>query len=98
MAEKRLQLGFGFSFCPFGKDTPHPADSVQLQGCCCLPSHWVQEGVSTLANSKKFTPEGQGTACFPDLYGNPWQYPKYLCKQRGNNNFSPKEHSDKGSG
>lgn len=50
--ENGLQLGFGFSFCPFCKDTPHPADSAQPLGCCCLPSYQVQEGIATLANSE----------------------------------------------
>lgn len=54
MMESRLQLGFGFSFCPFCKDTSHPTDSAQPQGCCCLPSYQVQEGISTLANSEQF--------------------------------------------
>lgn len=89
--ENRLQLCFGFSFCPFNKDTPHPADSVQPQACCCLSSCQVQEGVPTLANSENFTPEGQFTACFPDPMASPGSIQNaFLCKQWGNKNFSPK--------
>lgn len=31
----------------------------------------MEDGLSTLANSEKFTPEGQHAACFPDPMANP---------------------------
>lgn len=94
MVENKLQQRFGFSFCPFCKDTPHPADSVQLQGCCCLPSYQVQEGISTLANWELLRRPVQSMLSWH--YSKPWQYSKCLYQQWGNKNFSPKSTLVKG--
>lgn len=77
------------------KVIPHPADSAQTKGCCCLPSYKAQEGIFILANSDQFSLKGstQHTLLTP---WQPYQRSKCRCKQWGNENSSLKEHLDKG--
>lgn len=84
-----------FSSAFYSKATPHPADGAQTQGCCCLPSYNAQERICILAISEQFSLKASTQHALLTPW-EPWQHSKCICKQWGNENFSSKEHLDKG--
>lgn len=84
-----------FSSALYSKATPHPADGAQTQGCCCLPSYNAQERICILAISEQFSLKASTQHALLTPW-EPWQHSKCICKQWGNENFSSKEHLDKG--